>query len=491
MMLIFAEDNRNMKKTLITLCIISSFCSCVRRVPPTRHEVVIVMNDCPIQASTSRLTGRTSQTAFSTISYIDTTGDLVQYEPRNLGRDTLTVPTFNGYAEIMHLYQAVEFDTFLLKEGDTVLVNYDQDLTPVLTSLVFGNMTEAYNFAYTLPHAIQAKGYHIETVLKDLHFTRPYQYFKEPALQDRYPNLKAVLQDMFIDLDSLSLVYSDYQTAFKTGVDSMENACLIDGFYADYLRKRFIPALRHSPASIVQSDSLLHFISNYVRAQDYCQDEDALVSFERMAEDTIATDLARKVILKRLLNRIISGEDGWHLYSKDVVERCTSRYIDLTGDSLFTQEKHATPVSVSESGYYLPLEDKHGQTTTLASIIEQNKGKVIYVDFWASWCAPCRAEMPYSQSLQKRLSGQDIVFLFLSTDTDGHAWRNAVKEESETMSDTYRILDGDTPFIKELRLNTIPRYIIFDPNGRLVDVDAKRPSSKDIEDILLNYTGLL
>ena len=82
--------------------------------------------------------------------------------------------------------------------------------------------------------------------------------------------------------------------------------------------------------------------------------------------------------------------------------------------------------------------------------------------------------------VQKQFSNENVTFLFLSTDTDRNAWQNALREDSGSMTDSYRILDLDTPFIKELQLRAIPRYLIIDASGQLVDVDAERPSSKGI-----------
>ena len=473
-----------MKKFLAALIIVGCFCFCNRKetLEPDHvvDHVVVILDNCPNQISTSRFSSHLSQVGYATISYIDSTGALFQYNPRALGKDTLIIPTFHGYAEIRHLYQAIEFDTYLLKAGDTVLVSYDKEQRPVLTSSVYGGLTDIYNFPYFSPHAIQSRGYHIETVLTEQHFTNPFRYFNDEAYRRKFPTLQGYFKARFVDLDSLSRVYDGYLRTFVQTVDSLERCQVIDGYYADYLRNRFVPAHRPSTEEIIQSDSLLHFISNYVRAQDYCRGEKPTDAFDRVAEDTLVTELARKGILKRQLNEIVSGEGGWHPYPKAVVDRYISRYIDLTGDSLYLQKVNAVPVSVSSSSYNLPLEDRNGQATTLENILDQNKGKVVYVDFWASWCAPCRAEMPHSSALQKHFSGKDVTFLFLSTDTDRNAWLNALREESGTMTDSYRILDPDAPFLKELQLRSIPRYLIIDASGHLVDVNAERPSSKGI-----------
>ncbi len=469
-----------MKRELVLLAILGLFCSCKQDEAIFPDSVVLILDNCPVQTSTTRFNSHLSQVAYSTISYIDRTGDLVQYIPRSLGQDTLVIPTFHGYAEVMHLYQAIEFDTFLLKAGDTVLVSYNQQQRPLLTSLVFGDYTEIYNLPYTSTDAIQSRGYFIETVLNNQQFTVPYRYFKDKNNQSRYPSLKEAFKDRYVNLDSLSYVYDGYLASFIRKIDSLENVSRIDAIYARYLRTRFVPDERFSPEECVQSDSLLHYISNYVRAQEYCPGHKILARFDKMAEDTLSTALAKKGILKRLLNQIISGEDGWHLYPTDIVDSYTSRYVSITGDSSYVQKVNSIPVTVSDSSFNLPIEDKDGQKTTLKTIIEQSKGSVVYVDFWASWCAPCRAEMPSSRQLQKQFSGQGITFLFLSTDTNRNAWLEAINEEAETMLSSYRILDLNHPFLKELRLDSIPRYIIFDADGDLVDINAERPSSKDV-----------
>lgn len=123
--------------------------------------------------------------------------------------------------------------------------------------------------------------------------------------------------------------------------------------------------------------------------------------------------------------------------------------------------------------------------TTLEDIIEENKGKVIYIDFWASWCKPCRKEMKYIPKLYDYYEGKDVVFVYLSIDLDENKWIEISKKEGISQH-KYSLLTvkmkktSDFKLSKKLnfKINAIPRYVLFDKNGELVNDDAPRPSEK-------------
>ena len=425
-----------------------------------------------------------SQTSYSTIAYIDTEGKLVEYEPCLSERDTIIIPTYLGYAEMMHMYQALEYDYYLLKEGDSIIVKYDLNDRPVLYSLVSENNTELYNLPYSIPGAIQHKGYYIETILSDYNFSRAFTYFSN---RDRFmdPDLDAYLSPRYVNLDSLKIEYEKYKETFISSLDSLLQQRLIDSKYYDYYLHRSFPEYRYRPAEIVQSDSLLHYISNFIIAQEYCSGRNTLESFDMIANDTLATVLARNGILKRLINNILDGDGGWHVYSDDVVSHYLQKYKRITGDLMPEQVVGMRGISVDSSSYELPLETIKGQSTTLEDVLTESRGKLVYVDLWASWCAPCLAQIPFAKELHRRLSGYNIQFIYISVDTNHMNWERKVRENADVLKESYRITNPDAVFLKDIRLNSIPRYLIFDTYGSLIDPDAIRPSDETVFDKLI------
>src|SRR5690606_1294421 len=158
--------------------------------------------------------------------------------------------------------------------------------------------------------------------------------------------------------------------------------------------------------------------------------------------------------------------------------------------------KDTTLVSFLEDKYLLNFSDLKKETQeiyfinsqkqkqTLSQILEDNKGKVIYMDFWASWCAPCRALMPASRELHKQY--KDVVFLYLSIDYDVERWQKSNRDEglSQNRLSLLAINYPNASFYKELNLRSIPRYLLYDKQGNLVHKNAPNPDSDVIRETL-------
>ncbi len=128
--------------------------------------------------------------------------------------------------------------------------------------------------------------------------------------------------------------------------------------------------------------------------------------------------------------------------------------------------------------------DVNGKEMTLRDF----RGKYVYIDMWATWCGPCQKELPFLKKLEEKYKGRNIVFVGLSIDQDKAKWADRVK--SGTLSDTQLYIGKGTKFQSDYRISGIPRFILLDPNGRIVNPDMTRPSSEDTEKILNSQPGL-
>ncbi len=130
------------------------------------------------------------------------------------------------------------------------------------------------------------------------------------------------------------------------------------------------------------------------------------------------------------------------------------------------------------------MQDLDGNELDLTSF----KGKIVYIDFWASWCGPCRKQFPFTKELKKELSKsekENIVFLYISIDNNEEVWRKSI--EKFNIEGKHAISPGgwNSKIARKFRISSIPRYMLMDRDGRIVDENAKRPQKKDelLEDL--------
>ncbi len=129
-------------------------------------------------------------------------------------------------------------------------------------------------------------------------------------------------------------------------------------------------------------------------------------------------------------------------------------------------------------------EDVNGKQMTLRDF----RGKYVYIDMWATWCGPCQKELPFLKKLEEKFRGRNIVFVGLSIDSDKAKWEARVK--SGELCGTQLYIGRGSKFQADYRISGIPRFILLDPNGRIVNPDMTRPSSDDTEKILNAQHGL-
>ncbi len=125
-----------------------------------------------------------------------------------------------------------------------------------------------------------------------------------------------------------------------------------------------------------------------------------------------------------------------------------------------------------------------GTKITFKQLREKHKGKVLYIDFWASWCNPCRLMLPESAKLHKELNSKDVVFIYLGFRDKEKAWQTACKKEN-LYENSFRVENAKTStFIEKMKISSIPRYMLYDKSGKLYQKDAPRPNTNEIRKIL-------
>ncbi len=139
----------------------------------------------------------------------------------------------------------------------------------------------------------------------------------------------------------------------------------------------------------------------------------------------------------------------------------------------------------SPSPKFVNYENAKGGTTSLDDL----KGKYVYIDVWATWCGPCKIEIPHLKRIEKKFHNKNIEFVSISIDqpTLHQQWLDMIEEKE--MGGIQLFAGEDKSFSKAYQISGIPRFILIDPQGNIVSANAPRPSNPNLEN-LLNELGL-
>ena len=145
------------------------------------------------------------------------------------------------------------------------------------------------------------------------------------------------------------------------------------------------------------------------------------------------------------------------------------------------EDKHTAWDKVSK-GKALPeftFSDIAGKQVKLSDF----HGKYVLIDCWATWCGPCKAQLPHLEKVEKRYADKNIVFVSISSDKDRQKWVDMVTEKKMggVQLNEPRV---DCEFFTLFQVNGIPRFILLAPDGTVYDAHLPRPSDPALSALL-------
>ncbi|HEU5165233.1 MAG TPA: TlpA disulfide reductase family protein [Chitinophagaceae bacterium] len=111
------------------------------------------------------------------------------------------------------------------------------------------------------------------------------------------------------------------------------------------------------------------------------------------------------------------------------------------------------------------------------------EGKYLYIDIWATWCVPCKKEIPFVEQLKKKYAGQSIEFISVSIDKNVDAWKKFVKAAES--KDQFHSMPGKASCVNEVyNAPLIPAFVLIDPQGKIINPACFRPSDPALDFLL-------
>ncbi|WP_430410234.1 TlpA family protein disulfide reductase [Kordia sp.] len=481
-----------MKNITVVLLICILFLSCKEEVTPKKkieedkkpNEIVMIFNKRSYTKDTLRADdGSYTVKRDKPIFYTNgKTYEKIFLEPNNISKtDTVKIKTDISIV-VNHRYHFYYDSSYKFNVGDTIIFDYPNDAPHV--SVLNNTEKNDYNVEvdYNLSHAVYKGAVEFYNENNKRFRTEKEKTVYRNVLKENIIEKEKTLDSLY-DLKKLS---SDYYSFLKTTIH-YKNKIIHSNYSADQTELKndsllFIQSYQH----FLNNFTFKHFDISYSQKgyqnlPDYLTLYDSIeksVLFSTKIKNYLLYNTTRSIIKNYDQSKITKYFDKFKQEVKDtvLVNRILEDFL-LDFSSLKTETADVNLINISK------------ERKTLNEIIQSHKGKIIYVDFWASWCVPCREVMPDSKKLIQEYENKNIVFLFISIDTNFKSWKKAAKDENILY---YRhsqlaINYPKATFFKDLQLKSIPRYLIFDTDGQLIHKNAPSPKSNDIRDILNSY----
>ena len=120
---------------------------------------------------------------------------------------------------------------------------------------------------------------------------------------------------------------------------------------------------------------------------------------------------------------------------------------------------------------------------TVNKILNENNGEVIYLDCWATWCGPCRKEMPYSKKLMGRFKNKNVSFVYVCIDSEEKIWKSFLSNFQLNGGQHYFLNSEQSKYFRNaMNVQGIPCYFLIDKEGNIIEQGSHlRPSDKQTE----------
>ena len=416
----------------------------------------------------------------------------------NIKQDTLVFHLNSEWCIINYRYNPMSAHSFLLFRGDTAFITHENEI-PFLS--VSNNKLKANDVNYD--YFKRLKNQLMDNYsLKDVYDQRSYLFFYSIINHLSYDTIyKRVREDLIcelknekIRLDSLKNNDSVSEQAFDYYI-SRNHYNLLAIEFESLSKEGMKEILMNYNDSLYSRDIFGFYSSYYFRTANsfYANKEiryahNAMVydykdMYDNLNNDSIISGRLKDALEWSWIHSIIEQQPT--TVAKLYYEKTLN---DLSDTILITALKNNYEVFFNDStikSTKMELINQEGDRTSFEMILNQSKGKLIYVDFWASWCAPCLHEMSYSMQLSKEY--KDVVFIYLAINDKKDNWLSAL-EKTGHLSNSFLILNAQgSSLINDLKISSIPRYLIYDKEGKLVHKNAPNPSSDKIKELFNNY----
>jgi thiol-disulfide isomerase/thioredoxin len=340
--------------------------------------------------------------------------------------------------------------------------------------------------------------------------------FKKVADSVRLADLD-FLQNFKSEKGKLDAAFIEYRkTVTQFGYYGMlNNYPMMAGYYntdkpaipADWAS--YLNGVKLDDPALLNISEAKYFIKSYVSAQalllsgvpqekSYNNPEVRKATFKFLADNFKSPEFFNLIAFESLKGTIDSNGPGG---LEEQITEYMNRSTDVANKkSLQEMVDGWASMAPGKPAPIFNLPDINGKMVSLTDFA----GKYVFIDYWATWCGPCKAEIPSYKKLIEDYKAKNIVFISISVDKDKAAWEKMVKEgipetDPETgkpvvpakmIAMSWMQLHDAIRYNKIWLVKFIPTFVLIDPKGNIVNSRAERPSNPELRTVLDGLAGI-
>lgn len=430
-------------------------------------KIAIALSACALiacqqeQNNTVRISGKINNPLSETASILSS------------DRSNIYIDTLDSNANFEIEFDIEEATYMSFKHGKETTAMYVKPGDQIQLSIDPNEFDETINYTGSNPSNFLAKKYLTEEQIDQRAL---YSLTEEEFLNNCNKHeaellelLKLVVDETFkneqkkviwLDWVNTKMMYPKYHE-YLTG-----NSVEISENYYDYLNE-----LDLNDVFLFENEEGYNFLQNYIVFKtEEVEGNPMLAQLNYISEnignqehkDQLSYDILKSYIKNETFTNIQPILERFKLVNSD-----TTKFNELTEFAV-----EMSLLSPGKPALDFTYPDVNGKEISLSDF----KGSYVYVDVWATWCGPCKREIPHLVELEKDYHDKNIVFLSVSVDEakDYDAWLNMLEEKE--MGGVQLFADGWSKITKDYKINGIPRFMLFDPEGNIVNTRASRPS---------------
>lgn len=384
--------------------------------------------------------------------------------------DTIKIKTKKDII-LFHPYYCTNYTLYQFKPGDVVEFDYPNDY-PIckITNRKLSDINLNFITLYNL------KNNNVEN--EHLFFMKNLRYRNQQEIKEAISDYIKANKHKEFKIDSLkskSLLDDEVYQLIKKDLAYLD-LNLNKSKYLNILEKNIDLSIKNGQNLVI--DIFNHIYTPILIKNGNGKIIDSRIQLEKVIHETKISENNKDFLLYYFMENILINfsnsdkEEYLFKFSKAIKNK---EHIKTLKNKYFSNVK----TNLNETSL---MDEKRNKFSLQQLIKNKFKDKIVFVDFWASWCQPCRKSIPHSLALQNMYKNKNIVIVYISIDRDFEKWKTASKSEKiDTSHNNFIALNyPEALFYKDIELKSIPRYLIFNKKGDLVHENAPSPDSKEI-----------